>query len=136
MGILFVLLFWGTLGSVIAVVGGWKPFVWFVAIFPVVLFFFGLNLTWGVVIIRRHWPGVKLLAPSRAGLAKGYRRRLCASLRPKVSDWAVPGVGVTQIPFSSRIFNEKRLPCPTEPAHASRIRRVLKTKVFQNSSSS
>jgi hypothetical protein len=35
-----------------------EPFVWFVAIFPVVLFFFGLNLTWGVVIVRRHWRGI------------------------------------------------------------------------------
>jgi len=23
-----------------------------------VLFFFGLNLTWGIVIVRRHWRGI------------------------------------------------------------------------------
>jgi hypothetical protein len=35
-----------------------EPFVWFVAIFPIVVFFFLLNFVWGAVIVRRQWQGV------------------------------------------------------------------------------
>jgi hypothetical protein len=37
-----------------------EPFVWLVAIVPVVLFFFVVNCVWGAVTIRRHWQGAGL----------------------------------------------------------------------------
>jgi hypothetical protein len=37
-----------------------EPFIWFLAILPVVVFFFALNLTWMIVIVRRQWRSVGL----------------------------------------------------------------------------
>jgi hypothetical protein len=37
-----------------------EPFIWFLAILPVVVFFFALNLAWMIVIVRRRWRGVGL----------------------------------------------------------------------------
>jgi hypothetical protein len=37
-----------------------EPFVWFLAIFPIVVFFFVLNLVWEAVIVRRQWQAVGL----------------------------------------------------------------------------
>ena len=35
-----------------------EPFVWFLAIFPIVVFFFVLNTVWGAVTVRRQWQAV------------------------------------------------------------------------------
>jgi hypothetical protein len=35
-----------------------EPFVWCVAIFPIIVFFFLLNFVWGAVIVRRQWQAV------------------------------------------------------------------------------
>ena len=35
-----------------------EPFVWFLAILPIVAFFFVLNVVWGAVIVRRQWQAV------------------------------------------------------------------------------
>lgn len=35
-----------------------EPFIWFLHIFPIVLFFLVLNSVWGTVILRRKWQGV------------------------------------------------------------------------------
>ena len=35
-----------------------EPFVWFLAIVPIVAFFFLLNVVWGAVIVRRQWQAV------------------------------------------------------------------------------
>jgi hypothetical protein len=59
------------IGAVVYVIrasmGGWvdprtgpasvsgEPFIWFLAILPVVVFFFALNLAWMIVIVRRRW---------------------------------------------------------------------------------
>ncbi len=32
-----------------------EPFVWFLAVLPIVTFFFVLNVVWGAVIVRRQW---------------------------------------------------------------------------------
>ena len=32
-----------------------EPFVWFLAILPIVAFFLVLNVVWGAVIVRRQW---------------------------------------------------------------------------------
>jgi uncharacterized membrane protein YoaK (UPF0700 family) len=32
-----------------------EPFVWFLAILPIIVFFFVLNVVWGAVIVRRKW---------------------------------------------------------------------------------
>jgi hypothetical protein len=35
-----------------------EPFVWFLAILPIVAFFLVLNVVWGAVIVRRKWQAV------------------------------------------------------------------------------
>jgi hypothetical protein len=35
-----------------------EPFVWFLAVLPIVAFFFVLNVVWGAVIVRRQWQTV------------------------------------------------------------------------------
>ena len=59
-----------------------ESFVWFVAIFSVVVFFFGLNLTWGVVIVRRHCRGMSLWLHAALVWLGAIGRRLCASPTP------------------------------------------------------
>jgi hypothetical protein len=48
--------------------GGWaipgepvtgEPFVWFLAIFPVVAVFFVANLIWTIFLVRHRWKGVR-----------------------------------------------------------------------------
>jgi hypothetical protein len=35
-----------------------EPFVWFLAILPIVAFFIVLNVVWGAVIVRRQWQAI------------------------------------------------------------------------------